>query len=97
MSFEELKALIESQIDDNDFDDDDQSNEDFKKNGIECVYEQAGHEGGGEDVKRVYRKDDIFVQITGTYSSYDGTTWDDVVTRVYPKETTITVYTADQQ
>lgn len=69
-----------------------------KINGIklELVDETGGHEGGGENVERVVKitKGDqsFFVQFTGSYTSYNGTEYDDVFIFVKPREVLVTQY-----
>lgn len=60
----------------------------------EIVYSHGGYEGGGDYAERVvhFKDHNVFIQITGYYSSYDGTTWDGTWKEVAPKEKTITVY-----
>ena len=61
---------------------------------------KGGSEGDGEDVELVIQfpstdggiSPDILVKFEGYYSSYDGTTWEDDITQVFPKQKTITVY-----
>lgn len=62
---------------------------------IETVEEVGGGEGGGEEVVRVFHfKDhDVFIEITGSYYSYDGINWEEgVFTQVYPKQVMVTQY-----
>lgn len=64
---------------------------------LEIVDGEGGHEGGGDYVERIVEikhagKHVAYVQFTGFYASYDGTTWDDEVTQVWPHQVTVTVY-----
>lgn len=51
-------------------------------------------EGGGEYSMKVFHFEDfnLFVKITGFYSSYNGFDWNDDWKQVFPKEKQITVY-----
>lgn len=57
-----------------------------------------GASTGGEDEGSAYRRvlnfedQGVFIAITGYYTSYDGTEWDNYFTHVTPREKTITVY-----
>lgn len=93
MSYKELEQLFKEMMDsDEGFEDDPKYNKKLQEHGIQLVHSVAGYEGGGEEVERVFEKEGIFIQVTGTYSSYDGITWDDVFTQVYAKRRTITAY-----
>jgi hypothetical protein len=62
------------------------------------VYANGGGEGGGDHVERVLsiidEKDEAIyhLRITGFYSSYNGTDWDDEWEEVEPYEVTVTKY-----
>ena len=60
----------------------------------ELVEEDGGHEGGGEDVNRVwhFKQHDVYVRLRGSYYSYDGTTWNDSFTQAYAKQEMVTNY-----
>jgi hypothetical protein len=69
-------------------------NENFE---ITLEHEVGDSEGGGEHSEKVFslKVDDNtirYAQITGYYASYDGTTWDDDWTEVYPKKVTVTKF-----
>lgn len=65
------------------------------------VHETGGHEGGGESAERVFLHKDvskngvdkIYIRITGFYSSYEGTNWDEDIERVQPETVVATIYT----
>jgi hypothetical protein len=66
---------------------------------IKLVHEVGGGEGEGETVERVWEVIDTFVDkslgfamLTGFYTSYNGTDWDSTLTRVYPRQVTVTQY-----
>lgn len=64
---------------------------------LTLVDQHGGGEGEGEYVERNYRINDgdqvlAHVQITGFYTSNDGTEWNHEVTRVYPKEVSVVKY-----
>jgi len=65
-------------------------------NNLSIVLSEGGHEGDGEHVERVFKyngeTEDTFFRISGFYSSYEGTEWDEDIVQVYPHEVTITVY-----
>lgn len=58
------------------------------------VHEEGDCEGGGDYscVVRYFEEHDVYIQVTGFYSSYEGTEWDGEFEQVFPKEKTITVY-----
>lgn len=60
----------------------------------EIVHEQGDCEGGGDHSEKVihFKDHDVYIRVTGFYSSYDGTDWDNDWSEVKPKEKTITVY-----
>lgn len=58
---------------------------------LELVHSIGGHEGAGEYAERVFQHENLFIKITGYYSSYNGTEWEDCAI-VEPKQKTITVY-----
>lgn len=64
----------------------------------QVVHSQGGGEGEGEYVERVFavkdEKDEVlhYLKITGYYSSYNGTDWDDKWEEVEPYEVTVTKY-----
>jgi hypothetical protein len=66
---------------------------------LEVVESEGGYEGGGESASRVFaivnsRDDRLgYFKITGFYSSYNGTEWDDEIEVVYPHEVLVTQYT----
>lgn len=101
MNFQEIKELIEQLKEkeiETDYDDTfmeklmyNDAPSDFPPYTI--VYIKGGGEGEGESVVRVLKfENDIYIKFTGYYYSYDGTTWDDEITQVYPAQETITVY-----
>lgn len=61
---------------------------------VETVHSEGDCEGGGEHSEKVlyFAEHEIYIRITGFYSSYDGTDWYDEMSQVYPKKKTITVY-----
>ena len=73
-------------------------NEDYDDNEVQLktVHSVGGNEGGGENVVRVFEHDNdgekIYFRLTGFYSSYHGTDWDEDFVRVVPAEKVITVY-----
>lgn len=88
-----LKQIKEQVIEDNT--DPDELSIDGLKTSI--VYEEAGFEGGGEDVVRVIKVEGdnsvMFVECTGFYTSYEGTYWSyGKVYEVEPKEVVVTKY-----
>lgn len=60
----------------------------------ELVDECGDTEGGGEYSMKVFHFKDsnLFVRVTGFYSSYNGCDWNDDWKQVFPKEKQITVY-----
>jgi len=64
---------------------------------IEIVASQGDCEGGGEYAMNVFyfKKYDVYLQITGFYSSYHGTDWDKAIIEVKPQQRTVTVYESD--
>lgn len=52
------------------------------------------YDDGDENIELVlhFTALDIYVKITGMYASYQGHSWDDKITQVYPKEETVIVY-----
>lgn len=58
------------------------------------VYSKGDCEGGGDYSEYVYHfiEADVYLQVTGHYSSYEGTDWNEKYTQVFPKEKQITVY-----
>ena len=62
---------------------------------IEEVFQEGG-EGEGEHWESVkhFKDHDVYISVSGYYSSYDGTDFDgwEACTEVRPKEKTITVY-----
>lgn len=66
---------------------------------LKVVDQEGGYEGGGDHAEMVfaisgYNKVLTYLRITGYYSSYNGTTWNDEVIVVYPREVTETKYFA---
>lgn len=61
---------------------------------VAIVDEVGGHEGGGDYAMRVvhFKDHNVFLKLTGSYSSYEGTDWDSDWKEVVPKEKMITVY-----
>ena len=69
---------------------------------IACVSSEGGNEGEGDHAERVFsinfsgpdcRSPAVaFLQVTGFYSSYEGTTWDEKWVEVEPREVTVTKY-----
>lgn len=65
---------------------------------VQVVHSQGGGEGEGEYVERVFavkdEKDEAlhYLKITGYYSSYNGTDWDDKWEEVEPYEVTVIKY-----
>jgi len=63
-------------------------------------YDEGGYEGGGDYVSRVYAicliddsgkaKPVAFIKHNGSYSSYEGTEWDEEVSIVHPKQVMVT-------
>lgn len=72
---------------------------------IECVDSTGGYEGEGDYVERIIKitgpvmgePKDIYVRVTGSYSSYEGTEWDSDVEYVYPREVMVTQYFNDKE
>lgn len=66
---------------------------------VEMVYEKGGGEGGGQHVEKVFyfKAFDVYVKITGSYYSYDGTTWDSDFYEVIPHEVVSIEYTEINQ
>ena len=60
----------------------------------EVVDSQGDKEGGGDYAMKVFlfKDHNIFIKVTGFYSSYNGTDWEGDWMNVSPKEKTITVY-----
>lgn len=57
------------------------------------VSEDGGGEGGAEHVSHVYQIGDRFIEVTGTYTSWDGTNWEyGAVGEVFPREVTTIQY-----
>lgn len=76
---------------------DEVEDDDYSKYGlgvIKIVEENGGYEGGGDDATRVFHFVDheVFLRINGSYSSYEGTEWDDNFEIVEPKEVLVTQY-----
>lgn len=65
---------------------------------VQLVHSLGGGEGDGEYVERVFaikdEKDEVlhYLRITGYYSSYSGTDWDDKWVEVEPYEVVVTKY-----
>jgi hypothetical protein len=61
---------------------------------VEVIDEQGGYEGGGDYAMKVFlfKAHNIYIKVTGFYSSYNGTDWDGTFTEVFPQQKTITVY-----
>lgn len=61
---------------------------------IAVVNSVGDKEGGGEYSEIVYNFVDygVYLKITGFYSSYNGTDWNDDWTEVFPQEKMTTVY-----
>lgn len=78
------------------------SDEDFNKLGLgKIVHLPDGDKGGsdkGSDYRRVFHfvDHDVYIEISGFYSSYSGTEfdggWEDCAREVRPQQETITVY-----
>lgn len=62
---------------------------------IDLVNEEGDSEGAGEYSEKVYhfKNHDIYLKVTGCYTSYNGCDWNDDWAQVFPKEKTIVVYT----
>ena len=94
MNYQELKDKIEKiglgQIAEEDFNVKD-INENFSAEDFNLVYAEGGGEGDGDYAERVFQHENVFVKITGYYSSYEGTDWDEI-SEVQPKQKTVTVY-----
>jgi len=60
----------------------------------ELVSKHGDSEGGGEYSDKVwfFKDHNVYLKITGVYTSYNGCDWDDNWTEVAPKEKTINVY-----
>lgn len=57
------------------------------------VEESWGGEGQGDSIGNVFRLGDEYVRVTGYYTSYDGSNWEDAEPEsVVPKEVTVTKY-----
>lgn len=61
---------------------------------VEEVNSIGGGEGEGDYVERVYHFKDhnVYIKITGFYSSYNGTDWGEHFREVKPKEKVVTVF-----
>lgn len=61
---------------------------------VETVDTEGNHEGGGEYSHYVFLFKDhgLHVKVTGCYTSYNGTDWENDWTIVEPKQEMITVY-----
>lgn len=61
---------------------------------VQTVDENGNCEGGGEysDYVFFFKDHGIYVRVTGCYTSYNGTDWENDWSEVMPKEKTITVY-----
>lgn len=64
---------------------------------LKKVHSEGGCEGGGDHAEIVFgiMYNGACVQhfrVTGYYSSYDGTDWDDVIEVVFPREVLVTQY-----
>lgn len=68
------------------------SEEIYGKN--EIVHEEGNCEGGGEysELVRYFKDHNVYIKLTGTYYSYNGTDWNDDYHEVKPVEKTIIVY-----
>ena len=87
-----LNRLNELEVSGGDFAYEFDNNEEFGLAPI--VHEEGDCEGGGDhsEVVRHFTDHNVYIQVTGYYSSYNGTDWDGNFTEVSPKEKTITVY-----
>lgn len=59
------------------------------------VYEEEGDREGGGDyscVVRHFTEHDVYIEVTGYYSSYNGTDWDGGFEIVRPVKKTVVVY-----
>lgn len=58
------------------------------------VHEEGNCEGGGEysELVRYFEDHDVYIKLTGTYYSYDGTDWNNDYHEVKLVERVITVY-----
>jgi len=61
---------------------------------VEIVSSKGDREGGGSYAEIVFHFKDhnVYLRVTGYYSSYHGTDWEEDWTEVFPREKTITVY-----
>jgi hypothetical protein len=60
----------------------------------EIVDKKGDREGGGEYSMKVFhfKEANVFLKVTGFYSSYHGTDWNEEIEEVKPVEKTVTVY-----
>lgn len=102
MSFQEIvKKLEECKINPSELEDTIGGYGEFDKDAfdsifgnVEEVHSIGGTEGGGDYAERVYlfKDHNVYIKITGFYSSYHGTDWDEDFKEVSPRQKTITVY-----
>lgn len=97
MNFEEIKTkLTELQTEDDFLYELSSKSQPYKSafGEIEEVNSEGDREDGGDYSEKVFhfKEHGIYVKITGSYSSYEGTEWDYDWSQVTPKEKTITVY-----
>lgn len=61
---------------------------------VKLVNNEGNTEGGGEYSEKVYffKDHNVYLKVTGCYTSYNGCDWNDDWTEVKPIEKTITVY-----
>ena len=87
-----IKKLEELEISASDFAYELDDREEFGSAPI--VHEEGDCEGGGSYscVVRHFVDHNVYIEVIGYYSSYNGTDWDEGFTEVFPKEKTIIVY-----
>lgn len=58
------------------------------------IHSEGDREGGGDYscVVRHFEDHNVYIQVTGYYSSYNGTDWDSEFSEVKPVERTVTFY-----
>lgn len=62
------------------------------------VDSSGAYDGDGESVKRIlfFEEFDIYVQVSGYYSSFSGYRWNSNVIEVFPKQKMVTFYSTNK-